>query len=261
MRRLSWLVFYLLSSTVLFSQTIQFGPGTTIASGGINPQRIAIGDFNRDGKLDLVVTNRASNTITILLGNGNGTFGSPVSIGLIGGQFPTGVATGDFNGDGNTDIVVANANGQSAIGVLLGRGDGSFQTEIDSPSGTNPLFLAVGDFDKDNKLDVVAGGNGSSSALLGKGDGSFKTPITFNLGQPNQGSATFAVAVADFNRDGKLDFVGVGFGSLQDNIAIVLGNGDGTFSTPNVFSAVFSEPDSVAVGDFNGDSKPDLLVS
>jgi FG-GAP-like repeat/Abnormal spindle-like microcephaly-assoc'd, ASPM-SPD-2-Hydin/FG-GAP repeat len=233
-------------------------PGT-----GNYPYSVAVGDFNGDGKLDLAVVNTDSNTVSILLGHGDGTFtqasGSPVSV----GSNPVTVAVGDFNGDGKLDLAVANEV-DNTVSILLGNGDGTFTAASGSPVGVGlfPVSVAVGDFNGDGKLDLaVSNACGSSSScssgtvsiLLGNGDGTF-TPAS---GSPGVGNFPESVAVGDFNGDGKLDLAVAN--EYDNTVSILLGNGDGTFNAgPTLGTGNY--PYSVAVGDFNGDGKLDLAV-
>jgi hypothetical protein len=207
-----------------------------------------VGDFNRDGKLDLVVTD--SNGINVLLGNGDGTFQPAVNY----SAGTRSLAVGDFNRDGKLDLVVTDSN---AVGVLLGNGDGTFQPPINSSVVGGSV--AVGDFNRDGMLDLVVAYNGSNdlNVLLGNGDGTFQSPVSYNTGP-----GPTSVAVADFNADGKLDLAVATNGKTDNNtVSILLGNGDGTFQAHVDYGTGSSNPSSVAVGDFNGDGTPDLIVA
>jgi hypothetical protein len=219
---------------------------------GTSSRSVAWVDFNGDGKLDLVLANRGDNTVSVLLGVGDGTFQKQVTYAT--GVQPGSVAVGDFNGDGKLDLVVTNYS-DNTVSVLLGKGDGTFQAQKTYATGTGPSVVAVGDFNGDGKQDlVVANYNDNSiSVLLGKGDGTFQTPVAFASG----GYPSF-VAVGDFNGDGRLDVV---VSDANDNtVSVLLGNGDGTFQTRQTF-AVGSVPYSVAVADLNDDGKLDLVVA
>jgi hypothetical protein len=233
------------STSIALSAPSAFGAGT-------GPISVAVGDFNGDGKLDLAVANNGSNNVSILLGNGDGTFQAAVDYGA--GTEPWSVAVGDFNGDGKLDLVVANEGGN--VSILLGNGDGTFQAAVNYGAESEPTSVAVGDFNGDGKLDLAVANYGSSnvSILLGNGDGTFKTAVNYAVG-----SASISMAVGDFNGDGKLDLAVVNYGS--SNVSILLGNGDGTFKTAVNYGAGSSSPYSVAVADFNGDGKLDLALA
>ncbi len=228
-----------------------------------DPEALAVGDFNGDGVPDVAVLNLDPGTVSVLLGNGDGTFQPAVNyaVGTKAGSLS--VAVGDFNGDGNLDLVVANGItfGQApSVSVLLGNGDGTFQPAVTYDAGRFPASVAVGDFNGDGILDLAVADSQTGpnvAVLLGNGDGTFQPPVFFDAGA---GSAPRSVAVADFNGDGILDLVvanQIGVGS----VSVLLGNGDGNFQ-PGVrhdFTGAYSV--FVAVGDFNGDGVPDLAVT
>jgi hypothetical protein len=245
---------------------------------------LAVGDFDGDGKIDLAVASFSTYTngsVSVLLGRGDGTFQKGVTHSL--GTRPVFVAAGDFNGDGKLDLAVANAYvpatcpdwglpfpsgplAYSSVSVLLGNGDGTFQTALSSDPRGNPRSIAVGDFNGDGKLDLAVANPdfpvppcgldddlGGISVLLGKGDGTFQAAGAYNAGRFPQ-----SVAVADFDGDGKPDLIVANYGSLS--VSVLLGKGDGTFQDAISFN-VGGPPQSVVVGDFNGDGKPDLATA
>jgi len=226
---------------------------TSSVHAGSNPTSAAVGDFNGDGKLDLAVANAGSKNVSVLLGNGDGSFKALVNFGAPG---PQSVAVGDFNRDGKLDLAVANLS-RGNVSIRLGNGDGTFRALVNYATGNSPNSIGVGDFNRDGKLDLavanIGAGNGVSSVsvLLGRGDGTFRPAINYSAGSFPQ-----SVAVGDFNGDGKLDLAVASFGS---GVSILLGNGDGTFKSPANYGE--SGPTSVAVGDFNGDGKLDLAVA
>ena len=249
------------SNVVLFLVT---PPATNVAfanaSGspitvGSFPRAIAVGDFTGDGKLDLAVANAGSNSLTILLGNGNGTF-TPVASSPNTGGVSDSIAVGDFNGDGKLDLAVLNA-GEENVTILLGNGDGTFTPASSSPStGPAPYSIVMGDFNGEGILDFALANAGSNNLtiLLGNGDGTF-TPAA----SPTTGTDPLAVAVGDFNGDGKLDLA-VANGD-SDTVTILLGNGDGTFTPAAASPATGVLPMAIVAGDFNGDGKLDLAVA
>jgi hypothetical protein len=208
---------------------------------------LATGDFNGDGKLDLVATGISLSlggtpSIDIFLGNGDGTFGSAIPVnGSRGIGFGFGTpAVGDFNGDGKLDLAVAGStDAGSGVFVFLGNGDGTFQAGvIYAATGSS---AAVADINGDGKLDIITNGG---SVLLGNGDGTF----TSGGGVPINGNSS--PLLGDFNGDGKLDVAVSG-------LYLALGNGDGTFQNP--IQVATDNAITLAMGDFNGDGKLDLV--
>jgi hypothetical protein len=233
-----------------------FRPRATYATGR-SPIAVSVGDFNGDGKLDLAVSNSVDNTVSILLGKGDGTFQPHVDFGTAVG--PSWSAVGDFNGDGKLDLAVACNDTMSVyvVCVLLGNGDGTFQAHVCYPTGSWPSWVAVGDFNRDGKLDLaVANAHGDTvSVLLGKGDGTFLAKVDYPTGT---GSNPRSIAAGDFNADGKLDLAVAS--QFNNAISVLLGNGDGTFR-PYIDYGTGTDPVWVSLGDFNGDNKLDLAVA
>ena len=222
---------------------------------GTQPGSIVLGDFNGDGVLDMAVTNGGDNTLTILLGKGDGTFTATASSPQTG-TYPSFVTVGDFNRDGKADLAVANLNSNN-VTILLGNGDGTFTAAASSPeTGYQPQSMAVGDFNGDGMLDlaVLNAGVNTVTVLLGNGDGTFTaSPLSSQTGsQPR------SLVSGDFNGDGSLDLAVTN--GAANTLTILLGNGDGSFAAaPSPATGAY--PSGAAVGDFNLDGKLDLAVA
>jgi FG-GAP-like repeat/FG-GAP repeat len=231
---------------------------------------VATADFNRDGIPDLVVPAPSLGSVSVALGNHDGTFQPASNFNVVGGN-PTAVGVGDFNGDGKPDIVTTD-NNSGEVNVLLGNGDGTFQATLDFQLPTTPLgpqaagAVAVGDVNGDGKLDLVIIGNtydlngeltGNSfvNVLLGHGDGTFSACSSVQL--PPGGSTWPPLALGDFNGDGRLDVIT----TTANSVLLMSVNGDGTLGAPNTFATNSYYPNAVAVGDFNGDGKLDLATT
>jgi hypothetical protein len=222
---------------------------------GIGPRCVAVGDFNRDGNLDLVVANFGSNTISILLGNGDGTFQSAINVETLSPAF---VTVGDFNRDGKQDLAVANAS-SNTVSILLGIGNGAFTPFFKIAAGPRPVSITAGDFNGDGKTDLAVANSYANtvSILLGNGNGTFRSALLMAAG-----ANPSSVAAADFNRDGKLDLAAVNASPIPGTVSLLLGLGNGFFQPPLALaSSVETNPTFVVVGDFNLDGKPDLAVA
>ncbi len=219
---------------------------------GLDPRGVVVADFNNDGKPDLAAINRGSTSVSILKGNGDGTFAAQSSFAV--GTDAIALAVGDFNGDGKTDIVTANRASYD-ISVLLGNGDGTFQTHVDYSAGTEPISIVTADFNGDGKLDVaeVNSADNTISVYLGVGNGTFQAQVTYPTG-----SSPNAIVAGDFNGDGIVDLAAAD--SATSNIALLIGHGDGTFAAATFF-ATGSDPDGLLAADLNGDGKLDLVAA
>jgi hypothetical protein len=233
--------------------------GSQTSATGREATSIAAGDFNGDGIADLAVVNNdygGIGSVTIYLGNGDGTFKAAVTSPATG-DGPVAIAVADFNGDGKADLAVLNQNSNS-ITILLGNGDGTFTAAFASPAtGNTPYAFAVADFNGDGipDLAVVNNADETVSILLGNGDGTF-TAVASTVAT---GKNPQFIAVGDFNGDGKPDLAVVN--QSAGTLTIALGNGDGTFKAAASSPAVSSYPNGIAVADFNADGKADLAIA
>jgi hypothetical protein len=244
----------------IVTQNVNAQPSAGFAVGGsiATPATILLAqaDFNGDGKADLVVSNDVK--VSILLGDGNGNFSQAFS--LLAPSLVVTAAVGDFNGDGIPDLVYF-AEFTPTVAVILGKGDGTFQSPVNYPlpnssTGSTVGSLVVADFNGDGKADIGAADLVSGVAiLLGKGDGTFQPAVSYAANpQAAFQQATFVV-VADFNGDGKPDLATVN--NNNATMSILLGVGDGTFQ-PATIVALPTRGYSLAVADFNGDGKADI---
>ena len=273
MTRNSAKLLLLVAATVFFSsafpnpspaQTVSFITRVDYAA-GTNPASVAVGDFNRDGVPDVAVANYGSNTVSVLLGNGDGTFQPALT--LAADANPEFVAVSDFNRDGVPDLVVA-CSGSNSVSVFLGNGDGTFQPARNF-AANGGQSVAVGDFNGDGVQDLAVAdynlnnvpGSDTVSVLLGNGGGTFQPARTF----ATAGMNPVTVAVGDFNGDGRPDLAvtnsaNTSSGAVPGNVSVLLGNGDGTFQPARTLNVGIT-PAFVAVRDFNGDGRQDLAVA
>ena len=215
------------------------------------PCSLAVGDFNGDGKQDLVTTDYEADTASVLLGDGAGGFAAKTDVAT--GAYPSSVAVGDFDKDGKQDLAIAYGDFQS-VSVLLGNGSGGFGAKTDFATGYNPNSLAVGDFNADGNADLVTADQNADtvSVLLGDGSGGFKAKTDFATGD-----FTDSIAVGDFNMDGRQDLVAANY--YGNTASVLLGKGNGGFAAKTDV-AFGDEPVPVVVGDFNGDGRQDLAA-
>jgi hypothetical protein len=247
-------------SVLLGNGNGSFQPARTFATGPY-PFSLTAGDFNADGKLDLATANNGggdNNDVSILLGNGDGTFAAP--IGLSAAPYAWSIATGDLNADGKLDLVVTSDDGfgDDNVSVLLGHGDGSFAAPITYFSYYGQLFTpTLADVNGDGKLDVAVAGWQTYGAIvyLGNGDGTLQEPLVFDT---DTGTGANSVTAADFNADGKIDLVTTHY--FSNAVSVLLGNGDGSFAPPQSFGAG-SGPGSATASDVDGDGKLDVVVT
>ena len=223
---------------------------------------LTVGDFNKDGILDVVVSSEGSQ-LFLLLGNGKGGFQTAALVPTsIGDAIPF-VMAADFNQDGNLDLMEQGIDG--IVMVLLGNGDGTFQQPVSSPLGetTTATTYTTADLNGDDALDVIATDTNLNSVdvFLGNGNGTFGVAKAVTLANTNY--FPDAGAVADFNGDGNLDFAVAETNFPNGQVSVQFGNGDGTFQSPMVSPLAIQAINNrnlMLAGDFNGDGKPDLMI-
>jgi hypothetical protein len=224
------------------------------------PWGVDVGDFNKDGRLDLATANYGTSNIAVLFGYGNGTFGNLQAYPTDTDSNPTCVKVADFNNDKQLDIIVTDRTSKN-VGVFFGYNDGTFASISTIFIGENSLSysIGVGYFNNDNYLDFVLADSGSQNigVYLSSDSIPFGGQTTFNV---NEGSRPSSVAVGHFNNDNQLDIAITNYGT--SNMGILLGYGNRTFSDVITYSTGNnSYPMSLAIGDFNNDSINDIVVA
>jgi uncharacterized delta-60 repeat protein len=232
-------------------------PNTTnFDVGSRGPSFVTVADFNGDGKSDLVTANFFSNDVSVLLGNGKGSFGTPIK--SIVGPSPSSIAVADFNDDGKSDLAVIHAGKQ--VSIVLGNGDGSFDTPTNFELGVGVLnaeSVIVGDFNGDGKFDLATANLAANniSVLLAAKDGGFETS---NFTYFKVGTLPSSIAVGDLNGDGKSDLVTA---NLDSTVSVLLGDGNGSFGSATNIGVGGLEAKAMKIGDFDGDGKADLATA
>ncbi|OGS80051.1 MAG: hypothetical protein A3D31_08890, partial [Candidatus Fluviicola riflensis] len=249
------LLFLTLSIHGFYAQSACFSSANDITfQGPTNGQAIEKGDFDNDGKLDIVITNYTvgSNKLNFIKGNGNGTFQAPSLFN--GGTRPNSIKAADFNNDGNLDVAVTNFN-PTNLSIVMGNGDGTFQTAVNYTPGISPSDVEIGDFNEDTFLDLIVSANNGFNLFLGSSitPGIFDAPTFFAMG-----TAPKSIVAADFNNDTHLDVATANQSSA--NVSIRFGTGAAGFSAVTNYvtgAGCFS----IAAGDFNNDNLLDITAS
>jgi Bacterial type II and III secretion system protein/FG-GAP-like repeat len=249
-----------------------FLAGTTIPVGA-GPAWISTGFFNvkndtTNTVVDLAVANQTAGTVSILHGNGDGTFTAEPTLTLPTGAGPTAIAVGDFNGDGFADLAVVNKD-SNTVSIFLGNGDETFQTPTTLVTGNVPTSIVAEAFNPNAPatidLAVTNSADNTLQIFLGNGKGAFTNGVTYNTGV-----TPVYVASADLDLDGNLDLAVADSGAatsanaVGNSISVFLGNGDGTFIKPGgtrMDFAAGTTPTSFVIADFNADGIPDLIVT
>jgi hypothetical protein len=240
------------------------GDGTFLAqqsfTSGNGPNAVAIADFDGDGTADVVCSNRNAASVSVLLGNGDGTLAAAQA--FTTPTVPGPLAVGDVDGNGTQDVIVlcGGASGAQNLPLLLGNGDGTLQATRLLSTGVGPSDVAIADMNADGRLDVLTThlSFNNVSVLLGNGNGTFAVPQAFAAA-----GGPLGLAVADANRDGFPDAVTGGFSN--GFLDVLLGEGNGTLLPQQQFDANNSPTTdplrAVAVGDLNGDMRPDIAAA
>jgi FG-GAP-like repeat len=255
---LLWLAGTAMAVTLGFQPPITYPTPT-----GTAPAGVAAGDFDGDGKMDLAVSNSASGddgSVSILIGNGDGTFKAAMNFSACKNCYR--IAAGDFNGDGKSDLAMVrpgdpNVSDNGDLTIFLSNGDGTFHKGQVLTPGQHPVFAIAADVNADRRPDLIVSSTTDDwiAVLLGDSDGTFQAHIY-------QDTQIFpqTLAVADFNQDGKADLAVAGkFGA--NIVGIMLGNGDGSFQAPVGYPSAGLFGVNIASGDFNQDSRTDLVVT
>ena len=217
-----------------------------------NPTSIRSGDFNQDGFTDLVTSNIAADSISVLFGNGDGSFQNQIPFRVC--KEPRNLALEDFNRDGHLDLAVA-CSGSDQVAILTGGGNGTFEKVSQYHVNRTPVSIATGDFNGDQLVDlVVALRNDKIQLFFGNGIGKFRLGPLYEYGD-----TPTSVATADVNGDGHLDLAVSNGGPMSSAVSIWLGQGDGNFLMPTDYRTG-KRPLCVSFADFNNDGLLDLFV-
>ncbi|MBI3817439.1 MAG: VCBS repeat-containing protein [Planctomycetes bacterium] len=246
----------ILLTTATGTAAAQFGPTIPPPIVDISLNTVSFiskGDFNGDGKLGLVfVVSGVAGELVVYLGNGDGSFSSEPSLAV--GNEPLSVAVGDLNNDGKLDLVAANKLDNN-ISALLGNGDGTFAAAVNKATGNGPVAVFLGDLNANGNLDAITVNKtaNSISILLGNGNGTFA-----NKSDKAVGASPAYGGVIDLNADGKLDIVTAS--STASTISVLIGNGVGGVAAKVDYPVGAASTTFMALGDVNGDGKPDVNV-
>ena len=232
--------------------TFSFGAEQTAPAAPLAPFQVVVADLNGDGIPDIVTANRPESSVSVLLGNRDGSFQTKETYPT--GEGPFSVAVADLTGDGIPDILTANYE-SATVSVLLGNGDGTFQRYFNLPAGSDPYDVKVADLRGDGKEDIIVTNKNDNDVgvMLGNGNGTFQPMVTYPVA-----SGPYEVVVDDLTGNGIPDLVVSHFSA--NVVDVLMGNGNGTFQ-PALEFPVGSHPYGLAVADLNGDGLPDIVTS
>ncbi|HEX5705422.1 MAG TPA: FG-GAP-like repeat-containing protein [Pyrinomonadaceae bacterium] len=241
------------SASTASAQPVKFTSPATYPAGA--PYVITSGDFNGDGKMDLVAGDVQNNDVVMLLGDGAGAFSAPMKYHQTAAPYY--LATGDFNRDGKLDLVTTNPNA-ATISMFAGKGDGSFVDAVNYSIGRYPTNVRAADFNRDGWPDLaLLDGNNNVAVLINNKNGTFQNPVSYALVH-----LTGTLTVADVNGDGNADLIPQL--RSEKKVMVLRGKGDGTFHPPLSSSSASSDPGtgpySIITGDFDRDGKLDLAL-
>ncbi len=240
-----------INAQVCFSQATNFAVVNGAAS-------VINADFNADGFADLAVANNGSGNISVLIGNGAGSFGAATNFNV--GSGPYSLYSADFNGDGKADLAAAN-HGSDNVSVMIGNGSGGFGAAVNFSVGTGPVSVTGADFNGDGFKDLATANFTSNnvSVLLGDGAGNFGAATSFTVGTSSNNPTPHSITTGDFDGDGKADLATANYGS--SSISVLRGTGTGSFSALNNYLTGGSAPFTIMAGDLDGDGKLDLATT
>lgn len=253
-----WICLLLSVVIPVFSQAQIFSPAVAYSVGPTAyPEGVAVADVNGDGRQDIITANINGNSVSVLLGNGNGTFQTRTNYSAGVESNPYELAIADVNGDNRPDVITANSY-SGTVGVLLGNGDGTFKAVTTYAAGKQTESVAVADINGDNKPDIITANSVSSTigVLLGNGNGTFQAVTAYRTGDSR--SSPYGVAVADINGDGRSDIVFTD--GYYSTVGVLLGNGNGTFQAITTYATGFG-PGGVDIADVNGDNWVDIVTA